>query len=58
MGPSLIDDVVLNKRAGTEVGMFEVIHSGASGAMRPFAKRGMTQDQMLKLIAYIHTLKK
>ena len=58
MGPSLIDDVVVSKRAGTEVGMFEVIHSGASGAMRPFSKRGVTQDQILKIIAYIHTLKK
>lgn len=58
MGPSLIDDVVGNQRAGTEVGMFEVIHSGASGAMRPFSKRGVTQDQILKIIAYIHTLKK
>jgi len=58
MGPSLIDDTVVNSRANTDVGMFEVIHSGAAGAMRPFSKRGMTQDQMLKIIAYIHTLKK
>jgi len=58
MGPSLIDDTVVNARANTDVGMFEVIHSGAAGAMRPFSKRGMTQDQMLKIIAYIHTLKK
>ena len=58
MGPSLIDDTVINTRANTDVGMFEVIHSGAAGAMRPFSKRGMTQDQMLKIIAYIHTLKK
>ncbi|HET6320789.1 MAG TPA: c-type cytochrome [Hyphomicrobium sp.] len=58
MGPSLIDDTVVNSRANTDIGMFEVIHSGAAGAMRPFSKRGMTQDQMLKIIAYIHTLKK
>jgi cytochrome c-L len=58
MGPSLIDGQVVNKRADTDVGMFEVIHSGAAGAMRPFSKRGVTQDQILKLIAYIHTLKK
>ena len=31
---------------------------GAAGAMRPFSKRGVTQDQILKIIAYIHTLKK
>lgn len=58
MGPSLIDDVVVNDRANTDVGKFEIIHSGASGAMRPFSKRGITQDQILKIISYIHTLKK
>jgi cytochrome c-L len=58
MGPSLIDDKVVNERAATDLGMFEIIHSGASGAMRPFSKRGMKQDDMLKIIAYIHTLKK
>ena len=58
MGPSLIDDKYVNKRANTDVGLFEVIHSGAAGAMRPFSKRGVTQDQILKMIAYIHTLKK
>lgn len=58
MGPSLIDDVYVNSRANTDVGMFEIIHSGASGAMRSFSERGVTQDQILKLIAYIHTLKK
>ncbi len=58
MGPSLIDDVYVNKRANTDVGMFEIIHSGASGAMRSFSERGVTQDQSLKMIAYIHSLKK
>jgi cytochrome c-L len=58
IGPSLIDDDYANKRANTDVGIFEIIHSGASGAMRSFADRGMTQDEMLKLIAYIHSLKK
>jgi cytochrome c-L len=58
MGPSLIDDTYVNKRANTDVGLFEVIHSGAAGAMRPFSKRGVTQDQILQVIAYIHTLKK
>jgi cytochrome c-L len=58
MGPSLIDGTYVNKRANTDVGMFEVIHSGAAGAMRPFSKRGVTQDQILQMIAYIHTLKK
>lgn len=58
MGPSLIDNVFVNARANTDVGMFEIIHSGASGAMRSFSQRGVTQDQILKVIAYIHSLKK
>ena len=58
MGASLIADTPIYPRVATDVGMFEVIHSGASGAMRSFAKRGMTQDQMLAIIAYVRTLKK
>ncbi len=58
MGPSLVDDVFVNERANTDVGKFEIIHSGASGAMRSFSQRGVTQDQILKIIAYIHSLKK
>jgi cytochrome c-L len=58
MGPSLVDEVYVNARANTDVGMFEIIHSGASGAMRSFSQRGVTQDQILKIIAYIHSLKK
>jgi cytochrome c-L len=34
MGPSLVDEVYANKRANTDIGKFEIIHSGASGAMR------------------------
>lgn len=58
MGPSLVDEVYVNTRANTDVGMFEIIHSGASGAMRSFSERGVTQDQILKIIAYVHSLKK
>lgn len=58
MGPSLVDDIYVNARANTDVGMFEIIHSGASGAMRSFSERGVTQDQILHIIAYIHSLKK
>jgi len=58
MGPSLVDDVYVNTRANTDVGKFEIIHSGASGAMRSFSERGVTQDQILKLIAYVDSLKK
>lgn len=58
MGPNLVDDIVVNARANTDIGKFEIIHSGAAGAMRPFSKRGMTQDQMLQIIAFIDSLKK
>lgn len=58
MGPNLIDDVVINTRANTDVGKFEIIHSGAAGAMKAFSKRGVTQDQILQIIAFIDSLKK
>jgi cytochrome c-L len=58
MGPSLVDEVYANKRANTDIGKFEIIHSGASGAMRSFSERGVTQDQILKIIAFINSLKK
>ncbi|MDP1907379.1 MAG: c-type cytochrome [Hyphomicrobium sp.] len=58
MGPSQIDDTFGNPRANTDVAKFEIIQSGAAGAMRPFSKRGVTQDQILKIIAYVDSLKK
>jgi cytochrome c-L len=58
LGPSLITDDWKYKRAATDVGMFEVIYAGAAGAMQSFARRGMTQEEMLKIIAYVRTLKK
>jgi len=58
MGASLIGETALYARVTTDAGMFEVIHSGASGAMRSFAKRGMSQDDMLAIIAFVRTLKK
>ena len=58
MGPSLVDDIYVNERANTDVGKFEIIHSGASGAMRSFSERGVTQDQIHKIITYINSLKK
>ena len=38
--------------------MFEVIYAGAAGAMQSFFRRGMPQEEMLKIIAYVRTLKK
>jgi cytochrome c-L len=58
MGPSLIGETMILPRTGTDVGMFEIIHSGGSGAMRSFSKRGFTQDQILTVMAYVRSLKK
>ncbi len=58
MGPSLIADNWIRERAVTDVGMFEIIYGGASGAMQSFARRGMTQDEMLRIMAYVRSLKK
>ena len=58
IGPSLIGDKWVRERAGTDVGMFEIIYGGASGAMQSFARRGLTQDQILRIMAYVRSLKK
>jgi cytochrome c-L len=58
MGPSLISDNWVRERAATDIGMFEIIYGGSSGAMQSFARRGMTQDEMLRIIAYVRSLKK
>jgi hypothetical protein len=38
--------------------LLSIIYGGASGAMQSFFRRGMQQDQMLKIIAYVRTLDK
>ena len=58
IGPSLIGDNWARERAATDLGMFEIIYGGSSGAMQSFARRGMTQDEMLRIIAYVRSLKK
>jgi len=58
IGSSLIGTDWSYPRVATDVGMFEVVYGGASGAMQSFAKRGMAQDQMLKIIAYVRSLAK
>ena len=58
LGPSLLSDDWKYKRCTNDVGMFEVIYAGAAGAMQSFFRRGVTQDEMLKMIAYVRTLKK
>ena len=58
IGPTLVGDTSKYPRGMTDVGQFEILYGGASGAMQSFARRGMTQDQMLKVIAYVRSLKK
>lgn len=58
IGPNLIDDTVVRERVGTDVGLFEIIYGGGSGAMQSFHRRGMVQDDMLKIMAYVRSLKK
>ncbi len=58
MGPTLVGKDVVYQQALTDPGMFSIIYGGASGAMQSFFRRGMQQDQMLKIIAYVRTLDK
>ena len=57
IGPSLIGDSFTYDRVSSDVGMFEVIYGGAAGAMQAFSKR-ISQDEILKIIAYVRSLKK
>ena len=54
IGPSLIDGRHQYPQIVTDVGLFEVVFGGASGAMQPFSKR-LSQDQILKVITYVRT---
>lgn len=56
IGPSLIDDEYRRRRADTDIGKFEVVFLGGAGAMQSFSDR-LSQDDMLKVIAYIHELR-
>ena len=58
MGPPLIGGNFIYPQTADDVGMFAIIYAGASGAMQSFAARGMTQDDMLKVIAYVRRLGK
>lgn len=57
MGTSLIAEQHVYKQIKTDTGLFEVIFGGAAGAMQPFSKH-ITQDEILKVMAYVRTLKK
>ncbi len=57
IGPSLIDGTYRYDRVATDKGFFEVTYGGAAGAMQSFAGR-IDQDDLLKLMAYVATLKR
>jgi cytochrome c(L) len=57
IGPNLIDNDYRYPRANTDIGEFEIIYAGAAGAMQAFGDR-VTQDEILKIMAYIDSLKK
>jgi cytochrome c-L len=57
IGPSLVGDDYTYERVSTDAGMFEVIYGGAGGAMQAFSKR-ISQDEILKIIAYVRSLRK
>lgn len=58
LGPTLVGNNLIYKQAKSDPGMFSIIYDGASGAMQSFAKRGMKQDEMLKIVAYVRRLDK
>lgn len=55
MCPSLVDDNYAYPRVKSDVGLFEVIYGGATGAMRSYKGR-LTQDQILHVISYVRSL--
>jgi cytochrome c-L len=57
IGPSLIGGTHHYPRFTTDKGMFEIIYGGGTGAMQPFGKR-LTQDKILRVMAYVRSLKK
>jgi cytochrome c(L) len=56
IGPNLVDGEYRYPRANTDIGEFEIIYAGATGAMQAFGDR-VTQDDILKIMAYIQSLK-
>jgi cytochrome c-L len=58
LGPSLITDQPEYTQTKTDVGMFEIIYGGATGSMQPFSLQGLRQDNILKVMAYVTSLRR
>jgi cytochrome c-L len=56
IGPNLIDNDHLYPQTANDKGLFEIVYAGGAGAMQPFGRR-ITQDQILKVMAYVNSLK-
>lgn len=56
IGPNLIDDEWRYPQVATDKGTFEIIYAGGAGAMQAFGRR-LTQDQILRVMAYMHSLR-
>ncbi len=56
MGPSLIGKEHVYPQTASDAGMFSIIYAGASGAMQPFSKRDVTQDDILRIVAHVRRL--
>jgi cytochrome c(L) len=57
IGSSLVDAQVTYPRVVGDVGMFEVIYGGGTGAMQPFGTR-LTKDEILRTMAFLASLPK
>lgn len=57
LGPGLADDYWTYPRAGTDVGLFEILFGGAQGMMGP-QYVNLNNDEMLKIMAWMRSLYK
>ncbi|MFN7921841.1 MAG: PQQ-dependent sugar dehydrogenase [Bryobacteraceae bacterium] len=57
IGSNLVDKQWTYPRAKTDVGEFEVIYAGGTGAMQAFGNR-VSQDDILKIMAFLDSIKK
>lgn len=56
-GGSFVGETHHYQRFNTDKGMFEIVYGGAMGAMQGFGGR-LTQDQILRVMAFVRSLKK
>ncbi|MDX1980061.1 MAG: PQQ-dependent sugar dehydrogenase [Bryobacteraceae bacterium] len=57
IGSNLIDAQFNHPRAANDVGVFEVVYGGGTGAMQAFGDR-LSGDAILQIMAFMETLKK